>query len=199
MSAAAVVAAPTASAAARPVRRSLWWTVHHWLGLKLSLVTAVVMLSGALAVFSYEIDWLIFPAMRVQPQDLPYASWGAWASAVRRHDPKAEIVSLARPIDPWFAARANVQRRGGETVYLEIDPWRATVQGETPWVNAHRVLRELHRHLMLPMQWGLPLVGFTGLVLLGSLTTGLVSYKKFWRGFLRVPRWRSSRPGELRR
>lgn len=124
---------------------------------------------------------------------------GRLAAAVRRHDPKAEIVSLARPIDPWFAARAMIRRRSGETVYLEIDPWRATVQGETPWVNARRVLRELHRHLMLPMQWGLPLVGFVSLVLLGSVMTGLVAYKKFWRGFLRVPRWRLGRSGELRR
>ena len=188
-----------APSAARPVRRSLWWTVHHWLGLKVSLLMTVILLTGSFAVLAYEIDWLIFPAMRVQPLDRPYASWGAWAAGVRAAEPKSDIVSLAYPLEPWYAARAMVVRRDGETVYLEIDPWTARVRGATPWVNAHRILRELHRHLFLPLNVGVPLVGGFGVILLGSMVTGLVAYKKFWRGFLRVPRWRRGRTGELRK
>lgn len=189
--------APAVQAARKP-HRSLWWTVHHWLGLKVSLLMSVILLTGSFAVLAYEIDWLIFPAMRVQPLDRPYASWGAWAAGVRAAEPKSEIVSLAAPLEPWYAARGMVVRGEGETVYVEINPWTGRAQGVTPWVNAHRVLRELHRHLMLPLSIGVPLVGVFGIILLASLVTGLIAYKKFWRGLLRLPRWRRGRIGELR-
>lgn len=179
--------------------RSLWWRVHHWAGLKLSIFLAFVMLTGTLAVFAHEIDWLLTPAMRVAPQSAPHASWGAQAAAVQAAVPGGEITDLSAPIDPWFAARATVNTGPDEHLYVYVNPYTAEVQGTGGWWNVHRFLRNTHRHLMLPVKWGLPIVCTTAFLLLASLVTGLVAYKKWWRGFARVPQLRAGRRGEARR
>lgn len=179
-------------------RRSLWWTVHHWLGLKLSLFMSFVLLTGTFATLAHEIDWLIFPAMRVAVQDRPYAGWGTWAASAEAAEPDADIITLSAPVDPWFAASALMVRESGESVYVQVDPWTGRARGTVPWGNAHRFLRNIHRHLMMPVAIGVPIVTSLGFVLLGSLVTGLVAYKKFWRGWLKWPRWRRGRPGEAR-
>lgn len=63
-------------------------------------------------------------------------------------------------------------------------------------------MRGLHYYLLLPTDWPFYLVTSLGFVLVLSLVTGLITYKKFWRGFLRMPRWdRSTRTwsGDLHR
>lgn len=187
---------------ARPAKakgRSLWWTVHHWLGLKLSLFMTFILLTGTLAVFAHELDWLFDADIRVAPRSEPHASWGAWAGAVKAAEPEGTITSIAYPIDPWFAAQATVERAPGKRVYVYVNPWTAEVQGTGAWFNIHRFFRNTHRHLMLPVKYGVPIVCSLAFVLIVSLVTGLVAYKKFWRGFMRVPRWRAGRDGELRR
>ena len=62
--------------------RSLWWVVHSWIGLKLSIFLTFILATGTFAVFAHEIDWLATPAMRVSPRSEPVASWGALAQAV---------------------------------------------------------------------------------------------------------------------
>ncbi len=60
-----------AEAARAARRRPIRWAavalvIHNWLGLEL-FILSVVLLSGTLAVFRYEIDWAIYPALRVEP------------------------------------------------------------------------------------------------------------------------------------
>lgn len=191
--------APRGVPPARPPKRSLWWTVHHWLGLKLSLFMTFILLTGTLAVFAHELDWLFDADIRVAPRSEPHASWGAWAAAVQGAEPNGTIVAIAHPIDPWFAAQATVARGPDQRVFVYVNPWTAEVQGTGPWFNIHRFFRNTHRHLMLPVKYGVPIVCSLAFVLIASLVTGLVAYKKFWRGFGRVPRWRAGRAGELRR
>ena len=179
--------------------RSLWWWIHHWLGLKLALFMTFVLLTGTLATVAHEIDWLIDPAVRVMAQSGPQASWGDWAAAVDAAAPDSRIEFLSRPIDPWFAASAVVRRPGGDRAIVYVNPWTAQVQGVSTWFNAHRFLRFTHRHLMMPVKWGVPIVCSMALVLLASMITGLIAYKKFWRGFFRLPQWRAGRRGEGRR
>lgn len=179
--------------------RSAWWWVHHWLGLKLALFMTFVLLTGTLATLAHEIDWLIDPAMRVAPREEPQASWGAWAAGVRQAVPDSQIQYINKPIDPWFAVAAVVELPNGSLRYVYVNPWTAEATGVSTWFNAHRFLRNTHRHLMMPVTYGVPIVCSMALVLLVSLVTGLVTYKKFWRGFTRVPRWHAGRRYEGRR
>lgn len=181
--------------------RSLWWVVHHWVGLKLSLFMTFVLLTGTLAVFSIEMDWLARPALRVAPQDAPLASWGTMAAAAEDIASDGRVLTVYAPPHAWFAAEAMVQTGEDERLRVYLDPYKGEVRGTGSWISFQRFFREMHRHLMLPVKYGVPIVSSLAILLLLSLVTGLVSYKKFWRGFFRRPRGGNARrlTGDLHR
>jgi uncharacterized iron-regulated membrane protein len=189
------------SASAEPVgKRRLWWIVHGWVGLKLSLFMAWVLLTGTFAVFSNEMDWLAQPAMRVQPLDRPHASWGTIVEAAAAAVPEGRVTTVYAPMHAWFATEAWAEV-GQETRRVYLNPYDGQVQGVTQWMSFQRFFREMHRHLLLPARYGIPLVSSLSLLLLLSIITGLVTYKKFWRGFFRWPRAGNARrlTGDLHR
>jgi uncharacterized iron-regulated membrane protein len=176
-------------ATARPAkRRSLWWSVHSWAGFKLSIFLTFILATGTLAVFAHEFDWLLTPSMRVAPRDAPRASWGTVAEAAQRAAPDARLTTIFAPIDPWFAVEAWAGPQKGAPRRIYVDPWTGKVTGQHGWANIHRFLRQVHRHLMLPTRIGIPIVCSLALLLAASLVTGIVTYKKWWRGFFRWPR-----------
>jgi uncharacterized iron-regulated membrane protein len=184
--------------AARPARRKrkgkrLWWRVHQWAGLQVSLFLAFVFLTGTLAVFSYELDWMLRPAMWVSPASVERSvSWGRIGAAVAAHDPAARIVTLSAPLNGAAAVDAVV-RADGEARHVYVHPGTGAVTGEGPWLGVQRFLRNTHRHLMLPVRFGVPVVSIAAILLFVSLVTSFVVYKNWWRGFLRWPRGRTLR------
>ena len=172
----------------------IWWTVHQWVGLKLSLFMAFIMLTGTLAVVSHELDWLLQPSLRVAPASAegPVA-WARIAQNAARHPGVAEVWSLEAPTASAFAVKVTVKSTGGDLFYLHAHPTTGAIQGEGPWVGAQRVLRNMHRHLNMPTKIGVPIVAFLGVLLLISLATSLVVYKKWWRGFTKPLRTRDAR------
>ena len=180
----------------------VWWRVHQWVGLKLSILLGFVFLTGAIAVFSHEIDWLLRPALRVDPTTVqgPLA-WPAAARNVAALDPTAKILLLEAPVDRGFAMTATIQKPDGRRGFVYLHPSTGAVRGEGAWVGAQRILRNMHRHLNLPTPIGVPIVSSLSVLLLISLATSFVVYKKWWRGFLRPVRWRDARTamGDLHR
>lgn len=186
----------------RTRRGRLWFELHSWVGLKLTLLMSFVLLTGTFAVLAHEIDWLLNPAMRVTPQSgRPPASWGQLYDAARSAVPDSRITSIDAPIDPWFAARAVALTGWGERVYVHLDPWTAEVRGVTSWFNVHRFLRQAHRHLMLPVRLGVPIVASLSVLLAISLVSSWAIYRKWWRGFFARPRPHNARRflGDLHR
>ncbi len=172
----------------------LWWTIHHWVGLKLSILMAFILFTGTLAVFAQEIDWLIQPEMRVDPSSLTTRTdWGAMAVGAVDYPRTERVFLIDKPVASAFAARAIVEWEDGGLGYLYLHPATGVVQGEGDWVGAQRVLRNMHRHLNLPPAWGVPIVSSLAVLLLISITSSLIVYKKWWRGFLKSPRSRSAR------
>ena len=180
----------------------LWWTVHQWTGVKLSLFMAFIMLTGTLAVVSNEIDWLLQPSLRVAPASVqgPVA-WARIAENAAVYPGVAKVSSMEAPIASAFAVKVTVANAAGDLFYLHAHPATGAIQGEGPWVGAQRVLRNMHRHLNLPTKIGVPIVAFLGFLLLISLVTSLVVYKKWWRGFTKPLRGRDARTwwGDLHR
>ena len=179
---------------ALPKSARLWWMVHQWAGLKLSILLSFVLLTGTLAVLSHEMDWLMRPAMRVQPSSVSGpVNWPAIARNVSAHSPESEIRSIAAPVASAFAATATIERPDGELRFVYAHPTTGTVQGDGHWVGAARILRNMHRHLNMPVAYGVPIVSSLALLLLVSLVSSLVVYKKWWRGFLKGIRTSSAR------
>lgn len=188
----ASVAAPTKTRKAGG--RRLWWVVHQWVGLKLSLFLAFILFTGTLAVLSAEIDWLLHPTLRVAPSSVEGPPrWDLIAQNSARYPGIATINYIARPTAGAFAVRVAFQRADESRGYLHVHPTTGRVQGEQGFVDSQRVLRNLHRHLNLPVKYGVPIVGSLSILLLVSVGTSFVVYRKWWRGFFKPIRWRDAR------
>lgn len=184
----------SAPAKARRKASRVWWAVHQWAGLKLSIFLSFVLLTGTIAVFSSEIDWLMRPALRVDASTVSGPmDWGGVARAVARHAPQAEITAINAPLDRGFAAVATIKKADGGLAFVYAHPTTGAVQGDGHWVGAQRIFRNMHRHLFLPVKWGVPIVSSMALLLAVSLVTSFVVYKKWWRGFFRPIRTTDAR------
>ncbi len=164
-----------------------WFHLHTWIGLKLSILMSFVLITGTLAVFSYEIDWLLNPEMRAS-ESVIEPNWGAAFDTLRAEYPDVDLLSLDRYAGSWFALQAVLNTRWEEIGRLWFDPVTGHLNGSTAWFNVQRFFRMTHRHLMLPTRIGIPIVSALAIPLLLSLISGLMIYKKFWRGFFHLPR-----------
>lgn len=172
--------------------RSLWWRVHAWAGLKLSLLLSFILLTGTLATVAHEIDWLLRPAMRAADLTSPPAGWGTMFASAREELGEGEAVErILLPAEPWQNPRALVRGPGNALRFVYLERATGDVAGTGSWVTAQRVLRDLHRRLYIPTEWGIRIVAAFSLLLLTSLVTGLVTYRRFWRGFWKRPRIRA--------
>jgi uncharacterized iron-regulated membrane protein len=178
------------------VRRSwrrLAFAVHAWLAIKFSLLLAVILVSGTVATVSHELDWLLNPAIRiapanaVAPDDVTPAQWAAAHAAVQRAYPGGEIGSIAAPLATGFAMEAIVRTDGDRSRRVYLDPTTAEVRGVTTYFNVQRFLRSLHYSLFIE-QWGIYIVTSLAFLLIGSMVSGLIVYRRFWKGFARLPR-----------
>jgi len=190
--------------AAGPVRRPIAFLLHSLFGLKLSLFLGFVCLTGTVATVSHEIEWLVQPHVRGVSDGRTDDYARMWAMVRERH-PDAYINSLGtydRADSSYFARQADITLPDGTARRVYIDPSRMVVTGEGSGHSFHSIMRGLHYYLLLPTEWPFYLVTSLGFVMMLSLVTGLLTYKKFWRGFFRMPRWnRSTRTwaGDLHR
>ena len=175
---------------AKNSRSQLWFLVHSWIGLKLSLFMSFILMTGSIAVFRHEIDWLLKPELRASeavPEN--QVAWGDAYDSLRQVYPEADLISLNRYHNEAFALNAVLVTEWGENSYLWFDPADGAFTGNTSFYGVQRFFRNVHRHLMLPITYGVPIVTALALPLLISLIAGFVVYKKFWRGFFRWPRF----------
>jgi uncharacterized iron-regulated membrane protein len=179
---------------ARVVRRPLAFLLHSLFGLKLSLFMGFVCLTGTIATVSHEVEWLVQPEVRGTSNGLTDDYAGMWA-LVRERYPDAYVQSIGtydRADSGYFVRQADVELPNGTTRRVYINPSSMAVTGEGSGHSFHYIMRGLHYYLLLPGDLPFYLVTGLGFVLILSLVTGLMTYKKFWRGFFRLPRWQRS-------
>jgi uncharacterized iron-regulated membrane protein len=154
-----------------------------------------ICLTGTIATVSQEIVWLADPASRANPpaEAGPLLSFDEIVAVVNNGHPEAIIQSISRPVKSQFALTARISYPDTTTRTLYVNPYTGVIQGEAPRFDFRQFIRGLHGWLLLPWNngysWGWYLVCITAIPMLVSLITGLVVYKRFWRGFLR-PRLR---------
>lgn len=172
-------------------RSKLWFLVHSWLALPIWFFVLIVCVTGTLAVVSQEIVWLANPDIRASKpsDDAQPLSFDQVIAAIKRDEPKAIVQSIIRPDESHFALSVGLSYPDGRSVDVYANPYTGAIQGISPSFNFQQFTRALHGWWLVPFtngySWGWYLVSALGLPLLASLVTGLVVYKRFWKGFLR--------------
>lgn len=180
-----------AAGSKRPKPRPVAFWLHNLFGLNLSLFLAFVCLTGTIATVAHEIEWLYKPAVRASSFTPGTEDWaGMWAAAERAY-PDATLTGIGsydRSHAAYFAKTISARDTAGTDFNIYVDPGTGRVTGYEYGRSLQDAMRGLHYYLFVPRDVGFYLVTSLGFVLLGSLVTGLIVYKKFWRGFFRRPR-----------
>ena len=171
------------------VARWAYW-IHGIAGLKLGIVLALVIVTGTLAVLGHEWDWLFGPYQRVAP-DGEQAGLAEIHGAIRAQRPDLAILRVEAPRGRRSAAMAIAVSPERQFRRVYVDPYRLTVT-TTGMLSVQQFLRQLHQRLLIP-EYGRLFVSGLSILTLTSLISGMLCYKRFWRGFLRVPRRRDLR------
>lgn len=172
-------------------RSRTWFLVHSWLALPIWFFVFLVCITGTLATVSQEIVWLANPAVRASApdDDAPRLGHDAILAAIATQQPGASLQRLHVPGESHFALEAEVSYPDGRNATLYVNPYSGRVQGSSPLFDFREFTRALHGWWLVPWtngySWGWYLVSLLGLPMLASLVTGLVVYKRFWRGFFR--------------
>ncbi|GAC1032280.1 PepSY domain-containing protein [Pseudomonas sp. No.21] len=172
-------------------RSKTWFLVHSWLALPIWFFVFLVCITGTLAVLSEEIVWLANPDVRATApsDDAELMSFDQILAAIEKQDPTADVEWLAKPEESHFALTASVTYPDTRTATLYVNPYTGQIQGSSPLFDFRQFTRALHGWWLVPFtngySWGWYLVSLLGLPMLASLVTGLVVYKRFWRGFLK--------------
>ncbi|OLQ91863.1 hypothetical protein BIY21_12670 [Vibrio ponticus] len=163
--------------------------IHSYIGLKLSIIFCIVLLSGTLAVFHEEIDWLLYEEKRVVPQT-ERMNPGEVLDRLQARFPDSGISSFYTASDrDRTSATALKSTAGGGFTVVHIDPYSGEYKGETNFLTVGNFISILHTNLFMPFI-GRAFVNFFGVLCLIGLVTGLIAYRRFWRHFFTLPRYR---------
>ena len=175
--------------------RSLWFSVHKWIGILLAILIIPVSLSGSALVWHEWLDETLNPERVVEsgPAELPYETY--IAAARTQLGPQDRIASIALPDGEGavVVAAARAPEGGGgralrTTIWL--DPADARLlDRHSGNEGAVRFLHVLHGSLMVPGM-GRQIVGWIGAFMLVSSLTGLWLWWPNLGGFRRGLRWR---------
>ena len=162
---------------------------HGWLGLNLGLLLFVVCFSGTIAVFSWEIDWLIDPAIRA---DFDTVNWTAMEDSLDAGYPNHVVTFIQGPRHDGFAATAYATDPTGRSVKLWVHPETGAVQKRGNFWTVQRFFRSFHRRMFVPNPFGILWVTLFAFVLAGSALTGILFYDNWYRHLFRW-RWEDVR------
>ncbi len=177
----------------RNAGKPLAFLLHSLLGLKLSVLTLLVLATGALATVSHEIDWLTDSRVRASPYNDPVDFAKIW-NAVREEYPLSRIESLEltpEELVPWagltFASRVTIYSPNGQRSTVFVDPGSGRINGDRGSMDFPRFMRLLHFSLFsYPL--GFFLVSLVSFLLIGSMASGLLIFKQFASAFFKLPR-----------
>ncbi|MCL6420592.1 PepSY-associated TM helix domain-containing protein [Aestuariirhabdus haliotis] len=166
------------------------YLVHSFIGLKLSLLFSVVLVTGAIAVFAEELDWLIYSEMRATAVG-DKLNEGEVFDRMQAAFPGVGLTGYSTAADrKYTAAHAMMTLPEGGFKKVWADPYTGDVNGVTEFLTVGEFFSILHRNLFMPLI-GRAMVNVFGVLCLIGLITGLISYRRFWRGFFTLPRWRA--------
>ncbi|WP_411833687.1 PepSY-associated TM helix domain-containing protein [Pseudoxanthomonas mexicana] len=189
-------------------RQAMAW-LHTWFGLVLGFVLMAAFFFGALSVFDREIDRWAIPATRIEPQPMPSFE-RVLRPAFERMQPLPAAVEAMRPRvdgpmperydtvaswsaytthrDPVLALYAGYQvpnaKEPDEAIwaYATIDPRDGSPLPDDRLKIGSGFFYPMHYSLTLDWKnLGFWIVGFSALVMLAALVSGVVMHRKLFR------------------
>ncbi|WP_171236731.1 PepSY domain-containing protein [Ruegeria sp. HKCCA6837] len=171
----------------RKIRNTLF-KFHTWLGLHLSLFFTFMFLTGTLLVAGFELESVgrsgIWTTMAKEERT---ASFGMTYDGIKEAHPESGIFLIIKRPTPWFVDRAFGRAGWGERMSFWTDPVTGTVVEATRPLGFRDILRALHDTLLTEQRVVFMLICATSAVLLFQIISGLITYRRFWRGFFRWP------------
>lgn len=151
---------------------------HSALGLAFAALIYLVCFSGSIAVFTYEFNRWEQPAGPVLHDATPRAVDAAFRAALAKN-PKAHdlFIRLPEPASPRLSAHGD-DAQGGEHTWIADATGKLVAEQKLPWSEFQA---ELHTVLHLPRAWGGFVVGLTGVALLSSLVSGVLSHPRVFK------------------
>ena len=167
---------------------------HSALGLAFAWLIYVVCLSGTLAVFANEFKRWEQPDGptvhgSVSPETVAAALAGGYAQALA--DNSAHDMSILAPAltGSRLVVSYHDHQAGIDATWLADAEGRLVMRAKAPWTE---FLTHLHINLHLPRAWGTFIVGLTGVALLSSLVSGLLSHPRIFKDAFAL-RWGGSK------
>ncbi|WP_321531271.1 PepSY-associated TM helix domain-containing protein [uncultured Desulfuromonas sp.] len=170
--------------------RKIWFLIHSWLAMPLWALTFFVCLSGTIATIDQELVWLSQPQVRANAPsgDAVRLDFDELLTAIQDQQPQAHVSALSRPVKSQYALTATVSYPDATTATLYINPYDGAIQGNSAEFDLHGFIRALHGWLLIPWSSGGSvgwyLVTIVSLPMLGSLISGMILYRRFWRDYL---------------
>lgn len=158
---------------------------HRWIGRAAIFYLSFLFLTGTILVFGPELESFGSPQMRGKATSSP-ASFGQMFDSAVEAFPTARPLIVSSPSSRWLAATVEMQD-GAEKFIVWTDTADGLVQGTTSELGFKEILRKIHTNLMIDSKVALLIVTFFSIPLMWQLFSGLVSYRRFWRGFFRLP------------
>ncbi|UKE45659.1 PepSY-associated TM helix domain-containing protein [Xanthomonas cerealis] len=200
-------------------RQSMAW-LHTWFGLVLGFVLMAAFFFGALSVFDREIDRWAIPATRFEPQPMPSFE-RVLRPAFERMRPTPKAIDAMRPRvdggmperfdtvvswsaytthrDPVLALYAGYDVPNAKDpeeaiwAYSTIDPRNGSALPDDRLKLGSEFFYPMHYSLTLDWKnLGIWIVGFSALMMLVALVSGVVMHRKLFREFF------TFRPGKAR-
>ncbi len=166
--------------------RSNIFKIHKLLGFHMAIFFGFMFLSGVVLVFTDELEAVFHKNIWASaPAEGQKASFGTIYDSVTHAFPQSTLFVSQRQPQKWLADRSYVTTGWGEKVVVWSDPSTAEILEVTKDLNFRSVLRKFHDSLFIPRRYGFVLVSATSLVLLSSIVSGLITYRRFWKGLFR--------------
>lgn len=166
---------------------------HSALGLAFAALIYVVCLSGTLCVFVLELHRWEQPNVALVDELTPEAVGNVLRAgyAQAKADDAAHDMFLFGPerVPGRFGVSYHKHENEREGHWLADETGQLVTREAAPWSE---FIGELHMQLHLPRAWGLYLVGLTGVALLSSLISGLLSHPRIFKDAFAL-RWGGSR------
>jgi uncharacterized iron-regulated membrane protein len=158
----------------------LLYSWHKWTGIVGGAFLLVILATGTAAVFKNEIDWLVTPALRIEPigEKLSLDARLAAVEAAYR-DVRVNSFSISQDDETADVFALGDTEETRKTVF--VDPYTSEITGERAGETLANVIRQTHVRFYFFGANGRIAVGVFGIVLLISSITGLIIYFPFIR------------------